>query len=1263
MEFRILGPLDVERGDRPLRLGARRERTLLALLLLQPNVTVSIDFLVDQLWPVTPPPSAVHAVHVAVSRLRQLLDEETPRIITQRPGYRLRVEPGELDAETFEQLLTAADASWEANDAATTARLLRDALNLWRGSPLADLADEPFVTQVAARLDELRLRALERRIEADLALGNGSGVVGELEDLCATHPMREGLHALLMQALAASGRRSDALRVYRETRALLVEELGVEPGPALREIHQQILAVPEEPLAPATDVAVPALDERKVVSVLCVECALAPSVLDDPERMRAVHDDFVDAIRDAVARTGGVVDETAGPMVVASFGADTAVQDHAQRALVTAAEICDVVPDVNQGIAWIRVGVSSGEVVIGTDRMGRRTVSGPVVVEAARLQQGAQPGTVAVADRTKRLARAPGGDRAGHAHAFVGRAEQLRLLHDCWRHTVDRQRPHVVTVVGEAGIGKTSLVAEFVTELGTLAPPQGPTIRTGRCLAYGTGITFWPLGEVLRAHLGVPLNAASEVVQERLGERQILGLTLGLDVAPDLHPVVAQQRLHAAWVRLAHEMAGEGTGVVWVVEDVHWAEPPLLELIEQVVQEAKVPLLVICTGRPESIGLRPGGIGGSRGSILGLEPLSPDEADALAALVLDAPQPEWLRPVLRQAEGNPFFIEELIASLIDARLLVRQGQMWEVRGSLDRVSIPDTVRGALASRVDRLPTVDRVSLQAAAVAGREFSRAAVAELVPGATADYERLMNRGFLVAATGHHEGAQLMFKHALTRDVVYDGIAHADRADLHGRFADWLDSRGNSEEYAALLAHHYQNAVQPPELVARDPARATRNAVVTGRAVTWLQRSGEQAISRHAIDEGLALLTRALELEEDPERQAQLWHAVGRGHAVRYDGMSCWHALARAIELTEDPAERAAIHAELAMQTVVRYAMLNPMPSRELVDSWIEQALDTAPAGSLARAQALAAHAMWFAPDPTAAAQEAYSAAVEVDDVNVLDHAYNALALAAFTEGRYEDSKEWARRRLDLLDAVNDPDVAVDILSAMIPALLGQGAFDEAMHYAAQHDEAASRLSAHHRVHAVAMRLEVHELAAGWQEMAELGSRTREAVADNQATPCVRNSRSLLSVAVGLQCLGQRRSALDFEMAADDVIMTGYEGSLAPLRLILALHRDDLGEVEQLLPLAVPPPPAKNSWRLITHATRLDALAQLGAAEQLRAEALPLLVPRTYLGAFAQRALALLDRDAAALQRAADSFCEMGLDWHVRQTLAAGVTGRLQW
>jgi DNA-binding SARP family transcriptional activator len=1166
MEFRMLGPLDVERGDRPLRLGARRERAVLALLLLQPNAAVSVDTLVNELWPTSAPTSALHSVHVAISRLRQLLDADgPPRIRTRRPGYALRVEPGELDVELFERCVAEGERHWRAGDAAAASRLIADGLALWRGAPLADLSDEPFVVPVAVRLEAARLSALELRIEADLALGRAASLVGELEDLSTAHPLREHLRSQLMRALAASGRQSEALRVYRDTRALLVEDLGVEPGAALQDVHRRVLAGELEPtpgdLRPhgvaSHEYDVVPRDERKIVTVVYVDWAPAPDVLDDPELLRRSNREFAALVGDAVGRTGGVVEEQVGTAVLASFGATPALEDHAQRAARAGLEIR------GRSRGWLptggslRIGISSGEVVVGVDRAGHRTISGEAVVGAAQLEQSGRAGQIRVSDRTWRLARRqfmfspvvadppPGAnpstrsvrlleretdqpvERLSPDRTIIGRREELHVLSSLLERVQQGGRPHVVTVCGEAGVGKTRLVRAFVADAMS-ADKVAPVILTGHCLAYGRGITYWPLAEILRDHLELSETDDADTVLARLPDREILGLTLGLDVAPDLHPLAAQQRLQAAWVSLVEEM-GQKTGcVVWVVEDVHWAEPPLLDLLDRLVADARASLLVVCTGRPEVVEVRPGGVGGSRGSSLWLEPLSYDQSRALATSVLGSDPPPELEPVLRRAEGNPFFVEELLASLIDRGVLANHSTVWSLTGPLDDVTVPDTVRGTLASRVDLLPPAERATLQAASVGGREFSADAVSQMLHGLDADYRRLIEREFVLripSPDGTH--TRFTFKHALTREVVYNGIGREARADLHGCFAEWLDDNHHTDEFAPLLAHHFAQAVQPADLVDDDAARSARNDVLTGKAVRWLRRAGELAIGRHSIDEGLALLHRALELEPERQTQVRLWHAIGRGHAVRYDGLGCWQALQRAVELATDPGEQADIYSELALQTVTRYAMLNPMPARELVDDWVAKALSHAPDGSPARARALAARAMWFAPDPGQAAENAHQAAADLGDVEVLDHAFNAQALAAFIEGRYIDAQTWASRRLELLDSISDPDVIVDIYSAMIPGLLGVGDFVQAHEYAQLHDEAASRLSAHHRVHAVAMRLEVDELTGGWP-----GCRDRQpadAVRPERAFARVRRPRKRLmrrrTNCEGLRVPGQGR------------------------------------------------------------------------------------------------------------------------------------------
>ena len=236
MEFRILGPLEVVERDRVLPLGGSRQRALLALLLTRANEVVSADRLIDELWPSGPPHNAANALQYHVSQLRKALGG-TDSIVTQPPGYMIRVGPNELDLLRFERLLD--EAEHEAPEAA--ARLLRSALDLWRGSPLADVAQESFAQVEIVQLEELRLRALELRLEADLALGRHRELVGELEALVRENPLRERLRAALMHALYGAGRQAEALEVYRQTRTMLVDELGIEPSPALQELERAIL--------------------------------------------------------------------------------------------------------------------------------------------------------------------------------------------------------------------------------------------------------------------------------------------------------------------------------------------------------------------------------------------------------------------------------------------------------------------------------------------------------------------------------------------------------------------------------------------------------------------------------------------------------------------------------------------------------------------------------------------------------------------------------------------------------------------------------------------------------------------------------------------------------------------------------------------------------------------------------------------------------------------------------------------------------------
>ena len=263
MEFRILGPLEVVERDRVLPLGGSKQRALLALLLTRANEVVSADRLIDELWPSSPPQNAANALQYHVSQLRKALGRSDV-IVTQPPGYVIRVGPNELDLLRFERLVD--DAEHAAPDMA--AKLLREAIELWRGMPLADVAHESFAQTEIVRLEELRLRAIELRLEADLAVGRARELVGELEPLVRENPLRERLRGALMRALYGAGRQAEALEVYRQTRALLIDELGIEPSPALQELERAILRQDPAVVGMQTDTPVATPGGRAIVVVV-----------------------------------------------------------------------------------------------------------------------------------------------------------------------------------------------------------------------------------------------------------------------------------------------------------------------------------------------------------------------------------------------------------------------------------------------------------------------------------------------------------------------------------------------------------------------------------------------------------------------------------------------------------------------------------------------------------------------------------------------------------------------------------------------------------------------------------------------------------------------------------------------------------------------------------------------------------------------------------------------------------------------------------
>jgi class 3 adenylate cyclase/tetratricopeptide (TPR) repeat protein len=1040
-----------------------------------------------------------------------------------------------------------------------------------------------------------------------------------------------------------------------------------------------------------TDTAPPA-DERKLATVLFADLvgstALAGS--QDPERTRATLDRFYEAMAAEIERAGGTVEKFAGDAVMAAFGAPAALEDHAERALHCALAMRRRLHTLFEGGLALRTGVNTGDVVVGRPREGSSFVSGDPVNVAARLEQAADPGEILIGERTASLVRgafelgpprrvqAKGKDEGvvglpllralslmrprgvgGLHQAFVGRTGELELLLATYARAVEQRGPHMVTIMADVGVGKTRLVRELWELLGAEKPE--PARRTGRCLAYGHGITYWPLGEILKEHLGILESDSPDVVRGLLGGREILGLTLGLDLGGELHPLAARDRLQDAWVELMAELARERP-VVLLLEDLHWAEEPLLDLLERLVRDVRGPLFVIGTARPELLEASPSWGGGMRNaSLLWLEPLRAEDAAEMVDELLAESLPESLREVIvERSEGNPFFVEELIGTLIDRGVLERRNGSWSVNELPTAFQIPDTVHAVVAARLDLLPAAEKSALQAAAVTGRIFWEGPVVELLDQAEPDFQLLETRDFIRRRAGSTlEGErEYAFKHAVTREVAYGSLPKARRARLHAAFATWLQRVGGGrDEHAPLLAHHYAQAVRAEDADlawADEPAERAR---LQHLAATWLRRAGELAVSRYDLDEGIGLLHQAVELETDATMQAELWREIGRANALGFQGQPFWEAMERSLELTDDRATRGETYAELGFQTSFRGGMWTRAPDRALVSSWIAKAIELTKPGTPARVKALSAHVYWDENLDAEAAREASATAEELGDPDLRAVALYGRSLIAYQAGRFDEALDWAQRPLDFVDELNDPERVVEVYEATIPVDVMLGRFKAARAMSEFHQAATQPLSVHHRLHGIAVRTELEELSGEWATVRDLTPRIEQTVAENLSTPCVRNERSLLVAAEASRILGDIAESQRLEAKAEALGMEGYDVVLAAPRLRLALLKDDVAAVERLVSSLPNMLGRTHSYwfKLSAHVVRLEALVRLGDAAAIEQEAVPLLeYRRTYIEPFALRALGQVRGDPSLIGRALARFEEMGLGWHAEQTRA---------
>lgn len=992
--------------------------------------------------------------------------------------------------------------------------------------------------------------------------------------------------------------------------------------------------------------AAPTGQERKLATVLFADLAGSTAFASarDPEVVRDTLDRYYDAMTAEVVERGGVVEKFIGDAVVAVFGAPAAREDHAERALDAALAMQQRFAEMfaGQGLG-LRVGVNTGEVVVGRAREASSFVSGDTVNVAARLEQAAPTGQVLVGERTvaavgaafefddlatleakgkpegvpaRRLLRmlASHRPRRALAQSFVGRERELAWLRAQFSECVRQRRPRLAVVVGEPGVGKTSLVAEFRSLLS-----DDIRVRVGRCVSFGRGATFAPLADVLRAEPSTAITT-----------REILRVTLGHPPPGGLDPRVAAERLRTAWAELVTEMA-TGRTVVLVVEDLHWASSPLLAVLERVLFDARGSVFVLATTRPEHAALPEGG------QRLALEPLSPRDIDELLCRLVGTSLPASAHAtIVRHAEGNPFFLEEIVASFIDRGLLDGRDGVWTWLGDAARVEVPDSVHALLAARIDLLPPAAKSALQAAALVGRIVDEAALQEL--GAGEETETLVARGFL-----RRVGDTLTFKHALTREVAYGSVPKVQRAQLHATLASWLERcAGSSDEQAARLAQHYAEAVDPQIAELAWRGREDDLRLLRGAALRWLRRAADAAVRAYDIDAALGFLHQAAQLAPF---EPQIWWAAGRANALRYAGQAYWESMMRAVELTTDPAALAELYSELALESMMRGAMWPTRPEPGLVEGWTDKALELAPEGSRAQARALVAKSQ--VTDDLDPALAAITIAERLHDASLVSYAQYSCWGTVTQQADYLAAYEWAQRRQSFLPEISDPDHLATIHQGSAAAALAVGRFEEAEEALHRMAVTAERLSPHHAVHVLGTRLSLCEALGDWAAIQAIREEIERAVAANTQTPCAYNARLLMSCAVACAHAGLDGDAVRLELETEALGLESYRMWFDPLRAQLALHRRDLDRVAALVEDA-------ESWRwpvyvhcigVTTHLDALLALDRLGDAER---EAERHGQPSSYLEPFALRTVARIRNDQALADAAARRFASLGLTYH---------------
>jgi class 3 adenylate cyclase/DNA-binding SARP family transcriptional activator len=1037
-----------------------------------------------------------------------------------------------------------------------------------------------------------------------------------------------------------------------------------------------------------------------------------------PEDVRALMTEYFEAMKGEIEAEGGAVEKFVGDAVMAVFGIPTAREDDAVRAVRASVRMLERLRVWNAGRdpaeqLEIRIGASTGDVVAGEARQGDLGVTGDVVNVAARLQQAAEPGTIVIADRTARAARSrfelteideplvlrgrsepvaawlvdsereatePRGV-PGLEAPLVGRDEQLASLRASFDR-VDREgHPELVTLIGDAGIGKSRLVTEFLVQLDTEA-----RVLIGRCLPYGQGATLWPLAEMLKAeavvldtdradaawtkiaHL-VDASIDPELAGDSSRTAAALASTLGLrppdDALGSVDPRDLYRELIVAWRALLASIARRDP-LVFVVEDLHWADPTMLDVLDELAERLDGPILFLCTARPDLLRSRPDWGGGHRSfSALPLDPLSSDEGALLVSHLLEVDAlPDGVRGrILERSEGNPFFLEEIVRHLIDEGSLVREDGRWRARGLVDTVEIPDSVQAAILARLDLLSPGEKRVAQRAAVVGRVFWDGAVGTLAQVDDLDgaLRTLRRREFVLERLSSSIAgqAEFTFKHVLVRDVAYESLPRRERGRAHAEAAAWIERTmgDRAGELAELLAHHYDAAFS--YIGDADLRRKAREQYLAAAAT---------AHRRFAIEQGERFARRAVELSEPGADRVEALEALGDLHYLAFLGDDAWRTYGEALaELPDEDPAFARLAGKAAFFGARFIGTMDRLPEIEEVHRLIDAGLRAASNPSRERVILLVDRGFLLAQRELpgnaateAAVHEAASSAEQLGDPNLLSAALDLTQAWDSLNGRYGHAYRTALKRLELTGRVTDVKEIGDAYAMAAWTAEHLGHHREAEEYAGACIERSRDVDRGSYLHGLVWRVNARFARGDWDgAMADQAEIERVAGRDRRDLPAGFSIRGYAYAALWHELRGEGA-------AADPYIeLTGRyfeqrrrvhaRGFLhaPPLALTLA-RRGRFDEAIALIPLVPHSTSAAFTLEALCEIAaareRWDEVAELTAAareevavgEQL---SLPLFVDR--LQGRAAAAAGDAERAAELLARSAQGFAALEARW----------------